>query len=110
MPSLPCTIESTPSSRYGIECIFNCATADLDCGLCLYNGVNKCARQYCPKKLRRARGCLFKCAQAAQAGGDLNGCLESRCPKKRDALESCIRPHVEADHCDRYVRDCETSL
>lgn len=95
---------------YGIGCLFNCAMVELTCGQCLLDATQSCAVQYCPDETRAASPCLLTCAQAAQAGGDIDTCLQEECPDERDALETCIRPRVEGGHCNVYLSDCDVEL
>lgn len=95
---------------YGVECLFNCVTEELTCGQCLLNGTQRCAYQYCEQETRAAVPCITNCAQAAQAGGDVNACLVEACPEERDALEACLRPQIEGGYCNSFMTDCNVQF
>lgn len=96
--------------QYSVGCIFNCATVEIGCGECLLFGAQDCAGQYCRRELRNSASCLVTCAQGAQAGGDIDGCLKQECPTERDALETCMRPYIEQGLCNEYVKECNVAF
>lgn len=95
---------------YGIGCIFNCGTIEMDCGVCLIYGAQSCSNRYCPGQLSDALPCLYNCGQSAQTGGDMDGCLTDNCPAERDALEECLRPPIEAGLCNQDIASCNVEF
>lgn len=91
---------------YSIDCIFDCGTLETDCGVCLLEGAQDCGNEYCPELVDDATPCLLQCGQEAQSGGSLSECLQDECPDTRDELENCMRPRIEAGHCNQYLDSC----
>jgi hypothetical protein len=91
---------------FGLGCVLNCGTLDFDCGECLIFGAQRCANRYCRDQLRDSYTCLLTCAQGAQAGGDIDACLDENCPVERAALEECLRPRIEGGFCNDDVKNC----
>ncbi len=94
------------SDPYGVGCIFNCGAQEIDCGVCLLSGAQSCSNRYCPQELNAAIPCLYNCAQASQAGGDMDACLSDECPDERDDLEECLRPRIETGLCNQDIAEC----
>lgn len=95
---------------FGVGCIFNCGVEEITCGECLVFGAQNCANQFCGPQLRAALPCLLACAQGAQAGGDIDGCLREECPDQRDALEACLSPYIEQGLCNQYISQCNVQF
>lgn len=95
---------------YSVGCVVTCGTAERTCGECLLGATQRCASTHCPDELRAATPCLLTCAQGAQAGGDIDQCLQDNCPEQRVNLESCMRPVIEGGFCDQNLADCNVSL
>ncbi len=91
---------------FGIGCLFNCGTTELDCGECLLGGAQRCANRFCDAELDDALPCIYNCAQGAQAGGDIDSCLLERCPAERNALNDCLRPRIEGGFCNENLSAC----
>lgn len=98
------------SDPYSIGCIFNCGAIELNCGVCLINGAQRCSQRHCPQELRPALPCLLNCAQAAQTGGDMDGCLQEQCPEESGALEECLRPRIEGGMCNQDIQSCNVEF
>lgn len=95
---------------FGVGCIFNCATIETGCGECLLFGAQDCAYKYCRDEVIPTTGCLITCAQGAQVGGDLDGCLQEECPTEYAELEACLKPYIEQGLCNQYIDDCNVQF
>lgn len=104
------TCRDTCDDPFGIGCVFNCGTTELDCGECLLGGAQRCARRFCDDQLDAALPCIFNCAQGAQAGGDIDACLVEQCPVERDDLNTCMRPRIEGGFCNDNLSACNVEF
>lgn len=94
-----------------IECMLSCSDTPFGCNVCMLEGLEDCAFEYCQDEAQAAEDCLYACAEnVLLLGGSFGNCMDDQCGTQWRNMMDCSQDSIGQGRCDLSMAGCGLSL